>query len=203
LNGYLYAGVKAGYFTQPGNAWVNLRDPISSQVPAAGSVWPVVGQAFVTARGTPIGFVPAAVNGTLIAHWAPGTANYTAMVARALAAGPTLKAVLWWQGEFDALFSTSQVTYHAALSTMAAQIAIDLGVPLVACKIQWSGALATKANTNVINAAIAQAWADVPNVRQGPDLSDLVAEDGYHLVNDATVQEAGARWWAALVAAGF
>lgn len=202
LNGYVYTSVKAGYFNAS-SAWVNLKDPISSQVPAAGSVWPVVGQAFVLARGTPVGFVSTAVNGSASSSWLPGQPNYNAMVTRALAAGATLKAVVWWQGETDAGAGVSQATYHANLASIAAQIAIDLGVPVVACKIQKTPAFASQVNLDKINAAIVQAWGDVPNVRQGPDLSDLTAEDGYHLINDATVQEAGARWWAALVAAGF
>lgn len=198
LNGYYYHGVKAGLFRKITNDWVNLADPTDG---IKGSVWPIVGQQFLNAVGTPIGFVPTAVSGSPSSSWLPGTTNYNNMVARAnaaMVAGGTLRGVLWWQGEQDAIDQVDQATYHANLASIAGQIATDLGVPMFVCKIQRIGIFQAPEKQAPIDAAVEQAWSDVPNVRRGPDLSDLTADDVYHLVLEGKVEVAAARWWASI-----
>jgi hypothetical protein len=204
-NYYDYDGIVAGLFKRPATTWANLADPTSDIFNnQGGSVWPLVGQAYLLARDLPPGFVTTGVGASTSASWLPGQANYDAMIARATLAtatggAGTIKAVLWWQGESDAIAGVSQATYHANLSTIAAGIETDLGVPLIVAKLHGcstcGGALAG------IQAAQEAAWSDVTNVLAGPDLSDIDSDDGLHLVSNAKIQEAATRWWAAIEAA--
>ena len=56
------------------------------------------------------------------------------MKAAALVTGA--RAVIWWQGETDAKNGMDQATYNAYLDTMANQLQADLGVKIVACKLE-------------------------------------------------------------------
>src|SRR6201999_867431 len=86
----------------------------------------------------------------------------------------------------------------------AQNIQTDLGVPLIACKIQHCTAGSpTSAQQAAINAGIAQAAATTSsNVILGPDLSTMTttSTDGLHLVNQADAYEAAAKWAQALLA---
>lgn len=145
-----------------------------------------------------MGFVTTAMDSTSSAQWLPGGALYQRMIDRFTASGHTsAKGVLWWQGESDAIAGVSQATYHANLASIAAAIATDLGVKMFVPKLQ-NVTNATAPNLAAINAAIAQAWTDVPNIAPGPDLSDIATDDGVHLISDAHVQLAASRWWTAI-----
>ena len=187
----------AGKFRKITNDWVALVDPVDG---VKGSVWPIVGCAYVNNLAAPIGFVPTAISGSAISTWLPGQANYEDMVTRALASvanGGTLKGVVWWQGEADMLAHTSEEDYYAALVAIAAEINTDLGVPLFAANIQQITALVPSQYQDAIRNATIQAWAGANNVKAGPDLSDLTSDDGYHIVVDAKVQIAASRWYTA------
>lgn len=186
--------------------WVLLADPtdrgLSGPTPSAGSVWPAIGTAYVSLLNLPVGFVTTAEDGSVISSWLPGQSLYTRMLAQyALATKLTngnLRGVLWWQGESDALNGVSQSSYHSSLATLAGGIRTDLGVKLFVAKLQNCSGVAPASNLTAINAAIAQAWTDVPNVAPGPDLSDLPTDDGFHLKTDAHIATAAARWWTAI-----
>lgn len=168
-----------------------------------GSVWPIVGEEHIALHQRPVGFVTTAVGGTTMAQWLPGTANYNAMLARvALAiAGTTntIKGVALWNGESDCLAGTSQASYHADLATFCAGVASDLGVPVLVFKVHNVTAC-TAPHLAAIQAAQVASWSDITNARQGPDLSDLVANDTLHLTTDPNVREAAARTSAAIEA---
>jgi hypothetical protein len=209
---YSHATLKAALF---GNnyQWEELSDPYdsaTSQVDtvssdsspaAAGSFVPPLATLIMADQNVPVAFVPCAKGGSAITAWLPDTDHfdrttlYGSMAYRAQQTGA--KAVLWWQGEQDALSGMSQATYNGHLDTIADALQADLGIKLVACKLQdCSGA-----DVTAINAAIAEAWADNANVIPGADLSDIETDDEYHLKTDAKLQEAANRWWAALQAA--
>ena len=174
---------------------------------AAGSVWPLVATYFLANVRRRLLLVPCAKGGSAITAWQPGanhqdrTTLYGSMVYRALRAGGTLKAVLWWQGETDAINGMSQADYNGYLDTIANAVQADLGVPLMACKLQNSSGIADDPNEAAINAAIGEAWADNANVLEGPDLSDLGSDDAYHLQTDENLATAAGRWWTAIAAA--
>lgn len=183
-------------------------DTVSSDTSpaAAGSVWPLVANSFLANVRKRVLFVPCAKGGVSITSWLPGANHqnratlYGSMVYRALRAGGNLKCVMWWQGETDAINGMTQATYNGYLDTIANAVQADLGIPLMACKLQNSSGIAD-ANEAAINAAIAEAWADNANVLQGPDLSDLGSDDAYHLQSDAKLLTAAGRWWTAIAAA--
>jgi hypothetical protein len=175
---------------------------------AAGSVWPLVATSLLASTNARCGFVPCAKGATSITAWLPGadrqdrTTLYGSMIYRAtqvmLLTGTSIKAVLWWQGESDAIAGMSQATYNAHLDTLTNAIASDLGCKLMAAKLQTCSG----ADVTTVNAAIAEAWADNPNVLIGPDLSGLstAPDDLYHLITDAKLASAASLWWDAIKA---
>ncbi len=199
LSAYTFLGVPAGLYRKPDNVWVNLADPTDNNSGNRGSAWPMMANAYIAERALPIGIIPAAVSGSSITSWLPGTTNYNAMLARVASAGVAPLGVLWWQGETDAQSGMSQATYHGHLATIAAQIQTDLGAPLFVAKLQNCTGISA-GNLSAIQAAQQAAWSDIGNVRQGPDLSDIATDDGLHLVAEAKMATAAARWYAALKA---
>jgi len=193
--------------------WKPLADPVDSSVDqidivssdakaAAGSVWPLVASAYPGR----ITFVPAANGGTRIEEWLPRanhedrTTLYGSMIYRARRAGK-IKAVLWWQGETDAVLGTPKDVYLAHLTTIANAIQEDLGVNLVPAKLQR---ITLTPHYLAINEAIDSAWLNNPNVTPGPDLSSLnlfdkaISSDGVHVDTDAGLR-AAARLWARVI----
>jgi sialate O-acetylesterase len=207
--GYSHATLKSGLF---GNnyGWAELVDPYdgsSGQIDTVssdsfsphGSFIPLLATLLMQTNGVPVAFVPSAKAGTSISVWQPGanhqdrTTLYGSMVYRALQVGG-VKAVLWWQGESDVSGGMTQATYNSNLDTIANTIGSDLGVKLIPAKLQN-----ITGNEAVINAAIADAWADNANVTPGPDLN-TVANDGLHVVSDAALLDAAQRWATILLA---
>jgi hypothetical protein len=196
--------------------WKNLADPTDSATnqvdtvssdaspAAAGTIFPLLATLILANASVPVAFVPCAKGATLISQWQPGgnhqdrTTLYGSAVYRLLQTG--CAGILWWQGEHDVGAGTSQAVYNASLDALADAIHTDLGVALMACKLQnCTGSV--PANLATINAAIAEAWSDNANVLTGPDLSDIDTDDGFHLMTDAKLLEAATRWWTALDAA--
>jgi hypothetical protein len=186
-------------------------DSVSNEnpTPVGGSCWPLLATQLMTTTSRPVAFVPCAKGGSSITAWQPGadhqdrTTLYGSMVYRMLQAaqrpGMTMRGVIWWQGEQDVLDGMSQATYNAYLDTLANAVMADLGVPLIACKLQYCTGLDAGAQ-NTINAAIAEAWADNANVVAGPDLTGLTTDDTVHLKSDANLLSAATLWHNAIVA---
>lgn len=213
-------GTKATLF---GNdyLWHEMADPTDSdadQVDAVsndftvgvghstGSIWPLVSTSFLTSQGVPVAFVPCALGGSAISQWAAGSSHvdrttlYGSANYRCQQAGG-VKAVLWWQGETDALNNVATATYQAALLAIANNVAADLGCKFMPCKLQTCNI--TQSQQDKINAAIGNLWALGGNVLTGPDLTGLSTEpeDSVHLKTDAKLASAAALWWATIKAA--
>jgi hypothetical protein len=213
LQSYSHATLRAGLLgndylwrelVDPTDSIVNQYDSVSQDGSALGSVWPLLATLHMAATGVPCAFVPCALSSTSITQWLPGanhqdrTTLYGSMVRRALLTGA--KAVLWWQGETDAVNAMASATYNGHLDAIANAVQADLGVKLMPCKLQnCSGA--TAPNQANINTAIATAWGDNANVLTGPDFADIASDDAFHLKTDAKLLTAAQRWWAALQAA--
>lgn len=197
-------------------AWKELADPtdsntgqvdaVSDDAAAAGSCWPLLATSIMSDQSVPVAFVPASKGGTTFANWQPGADHqdrstlYGSMVYRALQIG-SIKAVLWWGGERDAVLGTAEATVNSDLDTLANAINADLGVSLVACKIEDLSTYGEGYDESAVNAAITTAWGDNANVLQGPDFSDITpSTDGVHFVTDAELQTAASRWWTAIEA---
>lgn len=187
-------------------------DTVSSDTsPAAfGSVWPLVATQLMAANGRVPIFVPCAKGGSSITAWLPGadhqdrTTLYGSMIYRALQAANygTLRGVLWWQGETDALAAMSQATYNGHLDTIADAVFADLGVKLMPCKMQTCGGIGD-ADELKINNAIGDAWADNANVATGPNLTSITADSGdqLHLNSDGNLLSAATLWTNSIIAA--
>jgi hypothetical protein len=191
--------------------WRELSDPVDSNAgqidaisgdpDAGGSVWALLGTYIMNARNIPVAFVPAARGGTSLGEWTPPrnrfdrSTYYGSMAFRARETGA--RAVLWWQGEIDALNGVTQADYAARFSQLASAIQNDLGIPIVPALIHNSTGI-PDANEAAIRQAVVQAVQSNSAIRLGPDLSDLASDDQYHLQSDANLQAAGYRWWDAL-----
>ena len=174
---------------------------------AGGSMWPLLAGHFATnGLGLPIAFVPCAKDGSSSAQWLPngGPTNrsslYGSMVWRAKYAVGGVKAVLWWQGEYEAVSFAYQWYYYSNFTRFSSNVMADMGVKVMPCKLQHCTGI-LDADQNSVNAAIAQAWAEDSNTLRGPDLTGLTSDDTVHLKSDANLSAAGALWWEALKAA--
>lgn len=167
-----------------------------------GSVWPLVASQLADILHCPIAIIPTPLGGTTIDQWQPGADHFNrltlfgSMQHRSLAG---VRAILVWEGESDALNGTSRATFNSKLDTFANTAHTDLSVKTMWAKLQiCPGVLPT--NEAAINAAIGDAWADNANVLTGPDLSDITAEDDFHIRTNGLLATVAARWVAALQA---
>jgi len=213
LQVYSHATLKAGLF---GNdyLWHELYDPsddptnqvdtISQDSTYHGSAWLPLATSALAALGIPVAFVPCALDGSSVTAWQPGGDHqnratlYGSMVVRALRVGG-VRCVLWWQGEIDALNAMPRATYLTNLTALADAVFADIGCKVIPCKFQNTTIDPTN-QTAIIN-AIGDGWAAGNHILTGPDLSDLVADDGLHLQTDLKIGTAATRWWNAIKAA--
>lgn len=183
---YSHPTIKATMFKD--GLWQELADPLGA---GNGNYFILVADAVQNDQNVPVALIPTAQGSTAISSWQKGKTYYDRMISRVLAAGVSPKAVLWHQGESDAIAGTSQATYNSLLDAMANDIKSDLGCPVMACKIHN-----VPVDETAVNAAIAEAWEDNANVLQGPDFSDLTTSpDAYHFETDAEAITAASRWW--------
>ena len=217
LQTYSHASLRAGVFTKA-RMWVEAADGIDyvanprfsvqsngSYGLTHGTTWMKMLTAALSALGVPVGLVPCARDGTAISSWARNesdhddpTTLYGAMIRQARDAGG-VKAVLWWQGESDAIAGRTKAQYKADLQALGDAIYEDLGVPLIACKFLNCSGLDAGAQA-AIHDAIGEAWG-THHILAGPDLSDLASDDGYHAITDGKIATCASRWWAAIEAA--
>jgi hypothetical protein len=188
-------------------AWAD--DPLHDCAQTTGSIWPQLGDRVIASRGVPLSFVATAVDGSGLAatgDWLPGGERFEAMraqVALATAEQSCPAALLWLQGESDALFGVPRAAYRDALVAFAAgvQDAMACPVPIVAGVIGHveNDVLIAPANAEAIRAATLDAIDASPDLWPGPWTDDLPLAV-LHFENDA----AGAlldRWCAAIAAA--
>lgn len=205
-----HPALKAGVFgndyvwhelTDPVDSNANRLDEVSIDLEAAGSVWTLVATQLMNARNVPVAFVPAARGGSSISDWLPGSDRfnratlYGSMAFRARLTGA--RAILWWQGETDALEGMSGEVYGAQFRQFADAVGADLGIPVIASLIHNSMGIPDDAEA-VVRRAVVDAAGGNGNIWLGPDLSDLASDDPYHLQSDANLQTAANRWWQAL-----
>ena len=198
---------------RPDYTWRQLVDPWAApggvldapinDPSAAGSMVPHFAQQMLDTLRQEIGVVSATKSGTSLPEWAKGSSDfdrstlYGAMQNRAREAGG-VAAVLWWQGENDAFNQADASTHQQRLENFADDVWSDLQAPLVVARLQQCTA-APAGSIAAINAGIDAAVANHAHILPGPDLSDLVTDDGYHLLSDAKLATAGRRWAAALI----
>ncbi|MQM04923.1 hypothetical protein Taro_037727 [Colocasia esculenta] len=117
--------------------WEEARDPLHADIDAFTVCGVGPGMSFANAiRGArrlrgEVGLVPCAVGATKIEQWQKGTQLYEQMVRRARAAASwgRLSAVLWYQGESDAVQQADAQAYTGRMERMVQDLRADLGLP--------------------------------------------------------------------------
>lgn len=197
-NNYVWSAL-----AEPTDLSAGQIDAVSSESGSEdGSYIPLLATHIMANQAVPFAYVPCAKGGSSITSWLPGADHlnratlYGSANYRIQQIGGA-EFLLWWQGEQDALAGMSQTTYNGHLDTIANAFFADCGVKLLVCKIQNCTGISA-GNLAAINAAIEEAWGDNPNVLQGPDLSDLVTDDSFHLMTDAKAITVAQRWYDAM-----
>jgi len=120
--------------------WKLAQDP--EELPAgmtAGSPWPIMGELLACADRVPIGFINAAVGGTSTEQWlpnAPDNALYRGL--KEALEGRKVRAVLWHQGESDAVSGFAMQRTFENMSKLITQSRLDAGR-----EVPWYVALAS------------------------------------------------------------
>jgi hypothetical protein len=170
----------------------------------AGSVWPLVGNAITAYTGDPVAFVACANGTTTSAQWQPGVSHtdittlYGWCVTEANAAGG-VNAVLWHQGESDALASVSSGTYETNEQAIADGFYADItGHPsTIITLLQNCSGIGATPQANIKTAKQYDIAHDA-HCLLGADLSDLTTDDSYHLTTNGHLSTWGAREAAAI-----
>lgn len=183
---------------------VGQVDTVSSEA-GLGSVYPIIATGLSAISKKTI-FVPCAKGGTGIVSWLPGANHfdratlYGSMAYRArkvMQDGGTLRSVLFWQGETDAVNQMEESTYNGHIDTFANSVYADLGIKVMQCKLQNCSGI-DDAYESAINTAIGTAWSDNANMLTGPDFSDIGSDDAYHFQTSDKLTTAGSRWLASI-----
>jgi hypothetical protein len=169
------------------------------------SPWPRFAGDLMASEEKAVWLYAGAVSGTCLAgglaQWAPGGGLYQQAIGN-LALMPQLSAVLWLQGECDALAGVDGATYRAALEDLADHVFADLAVPMIVAPIHdFSVCGAPQAAFTAIREATQDAIDAHPYILQGPELNDL-ALNGTTCTNPhiRQVRALGERWATALAA---
>jgi hypothetical protein len=179
-----------------GANWILAADPLPIAGGGGGSVWTRLGDMLAAAENVPIGFIAVGVGSTQVVEWIPGTWNYNNLLKPAVQSFPSsgLRAVLWHQGESDAIANTSAATYASRLNSVIAQSRTDAG-----WAIPWHVAEAsfhpstTLSQEEPVTAGQRQVIHGDPLVFPGPttDAFHLEAANGGKLVDTVHFNNAG------------
>jgi hypothetical protein len=112
-----------------GSSWILAADPLPIAGGSGGSVWTRLGDLLASAENVPIGFISVGVGSTQVVEWIPGSAHYNNLLKPAVQSFPSsgFRAVLWHQGESDAIANTDAATYASRLNSIIAQSRADAG----------------------------------------------------------------------------
>lgn len=161
-----------------GASWIHAADPLPIAGGTGGSVWTRLGDMLASADNIPIGFIAVGVGSTQVGEWIPGTSNYNNLLMPALQSFPTygFRAVLWHQGESDAIANTTSAIYANRLNSLIAQSRIDAAwsVPWYVAEASFHPAT-TLSQEEPVAAGQRQVIHADPLVFLGP------STDGFHL----------------------
>ena len=208
--------------------WKVLKDPVDSPkgqldsisrddpTRAGGSVWPLLATRIMSGAKVPVAFIPVPYSGSSLVDWQcndawpddPGTL-YGNMLRRVTRAGGAVRAVLLWQGEWDA--GSGQVdaaTYKSQLRALAEATQRDLGVRTIVCQIgeiRWRQSTPPAApHLDGIRMAQLYSWEWSDVIAPGPPLYDILlhtaAEDRVHYRTPEQLATVSRRWWCAIAA---
>lgn len=192
-----YSGT-AGWASKFYSAWAELTDPTGNTGSSAGSCWPLLANSIVGTGAVPVAFINLAIGGTSITTHLESGGDFNDIKTYLANSGNRIcRAVLWWQGETDAIAAMSQATYYGHLQALAESCRDELGAKLIPCKLQNSSGIADVDEARIL-AAIGQAWEQDQYTETGPDFSDLASDDSFHLQSNGNLATAATRWYAIL-----
>ncbi|HEX9996699.1 MAG TPA: sialate O-acetylesterase [Abditibacterium sp.] len=201
---YTHATQKAALFKEGAMGWAELIDPTDADT-TLGSAWPRLATEFMADQSVPIGFITTAEGGTSLfgGDWNPtGTPGpkLTNCISTITASGVnSVKAVLWHQGESDAVAGVSQANYKTALDALAVYFAANVpGAPALLSAQIGPYTTVAAASLDAIRLAQSSAWGDASGVKAGPVCYDIATDDGVHFKSDVKLLLLARRWWAAI-----
>ena len=135
-------------------AWLPLRDPMpiasnwsmpdfGSRADPGGSPWPIFADALSQNLGVPVAVVSVGYGGTSSLEWQKGNARalYPRLTSAASAlSGCSFRAVLWHQGESDAIGKVSTATYISQMKSLQQSFRTDTGCraqPWIVAQAAW------------------------------------------------------------------
>ncbi len=192
-------------------AWVFSSDPqvswSGSFVGTGGSPWPTLGDYLTEKYGVPIGFISAGWGSSVVTDFLPENNKHYKRIRIPLEEFGVngIKAVLWHQGESDAINGTSSEQYKKDLLTVIESSRSDAGydIPWVIARAAYHTQSSAEAEQRVVAGQVS-ACNDI-NIFVGSTTDDLL--DGYRSTTDhvhfrkAGLIEHGTRWGKALDAA--
>lgn len=114
--------------------WRDCTDPTDWL--GTGSAWPLLATDIMAAESIPVGFVTMAVGGsTISAITAHNAVGYNFLRA---GGGTSCAAVIYLQGETDAIAGTAEATYETALNTIVNTNKSTTGAGTLVCQIAWN-----------------------------------------------------------------
>ncbi len=211
---YSHPLLKAGLFGND-DTWKELADPVDNSrgqidqisndgcmnAGTCGSHWPLVATKLMADQNVPVAFVPTAYGGSSILEWQYNNSSstlYGSMARRIRAVGSKIKAVLWWQGETDALNGMGREDYRRNINSFADKVYADFGAKTIVAQI---GGFDRAQISNIEKIQLAQndAWNENRNILRGPTFADVLpTADGVHFVTDSNMVILADRWWNAI-----
>lgn len=173
--------------------WVEAKEPLHKDIDTNHTCGVGPGMAFANTVSSkepglgPIGLVPCAVGGTGISQWARGGVLYSRLVKRALASvkgGGSIQALIWYQGERDALFRGGAVEYQRRLEKFFSDVRADLQSPMLPI-IQV--VIASGEGPYIETVRQAQLGIDLLNVKNVDAMGLPLEPDHLHLTTPAQV----------------
>ncbi|SEH05265.1 Uncharacterised protein [Candidatus Venteria ishoeyi] len=211
LNNYTHGSLKATLFGND-DTWKNLEDAtdnnanqvdaVSSDPIVGGSPWPLIATYIMASENIPVAFVPTSIGATTILQWQPGANHsdpstlYGSMNRRISAVGGSAKAILFFQGEWDLVYGTSQAVYESRLNTFVNTAISDFaGLKTMVGQIgetKYSG-------DDAVRAAQIKVLHTNVNAILGPVTYDInLTVDNLHFKTDTEMAEFARRWYKAI-----
>ncbi|CAN6244047.1 unnamed protein product [Urochloa humidicola] len=184
--------------------WEEAREPLHADIdvgnvlgvgPGMPFAHAVLASGKVPAAAAVVGLVPCAQGGTPLANWTRGTELYERMVTRTRAAmasckqGGELAAMLWYQGETDAMSRDDAELYQGRMEALVRDVRHDLGRPdLLVIQVGIATAQYAGKFLDRVREAQKAVTLALPNVKFVDAMGLPIASDKTHLTTEAQVQ---------------